>query len=126
MSLLNKIQAQLNLPDQQQPAAPRPSVDNVSSPSAVTQIVDIDQRDAFIGACIAVKDNAGAQAAIWQTMSAQGMNVATLNAAAKVICRYNDAELIKRYGSEGMQPVEMKTAKEWSEMSLFKSKNPDE
>lgn len=114
MSLLNKIQSSLNLPDQPPPA------------TIPDNIVDIDQRDAFIGACMAVKDNAGAQQAVWLAMSQQGMNMATLNAAVKVICRYNDAELIKRYGSEGMQPVEMRTAKEWSEMSGHKSKNPEE
>lgn len=115
MSLLNKIQSSLNLPDQPPPA-----------PSLVPDtIVDIDQRDAFIGACMAVKSDPRAQEAIWRAMSQQGMNMATLNAAVKLICRYNDAELIKRYGSAGMEPVEMRTAKEWSEMSGHKSKNPD-
>lgn len=117
MSLLNKIQAQLNLPEQPKPTP--------AEQPATFQGVDIDQRDAFIAACMAVRTDGKAQAAIWQAMSQQGMNMATLTAAVKVICRYNDAELIKRYGSAGMEPVELRTAKEWSEMSGHKARNPE-
>ena len=106
MSLLAQIQTKL-----QQPApTPEPIPDNV---------IDIDQRDAFISATLAVKDDAAAQCVIWRRMSAEGVNVATLMAAVKVMCKYDDAELEKRYGVA--EEIEMKTAKEWAKESNHKN-----